>query len=951
MEESGAKYGRVHKLQEIKMVNKAELNVFNIPANYDFFATFFVWIKNNFLSDLEDVRIFLPNQRSCRELRQMFLQDSVQFLPQIKAINEISFEDFFEFLPQNDVKEIIDEALKIKTISGLDNLLFLSDEIKKTSLFGENLDEAQTLATAIHLKNLFEEIEREEITLEKINEIDDSELSQHRQITLDFLKRFHIRLKNSLIKKDLVLSSSYQNFLSEKFSEILQKYGSKTPIVIAGSTGSVPSSRRLIKAIANQKNGYVILHSFDPTQNFDAENHPQFFLNQLIHSLEITAKNVKTIADSKFIISSESTHKLISQLMLPAEKTYEWQRISIENCNNFRFIEAKDEISESKIIAEILSAELNKNYFSTKKLAVVTNNEKLATLLKSRLKEMSLPFNDSRNLGVKSSKLANFILLLLQLIENDFESSTLLSVMQNPLCYIENKEDFLIRFENEILRQDRLNKGLEGISAKLLYSDLKIIFDDFYQKISPLLSPKDKKISRYVTIVKTVISDLAGQKFVDILSHDPANEELSEFFNALEKKHDFIINPTKSRAVFELLFSQISFFEKSDATSPIQILSTLEARLLNFDLMIVASLNEGDFPQIEGDNWLGRKIRKDLGIDKTLKKIGQNAYDFCNYLSNKEVILTRSLTNNGAPSSPSPFLLKLQTLLKKLKTDFVIENNFNTEEVFDGIKTKRPQPKPAIDLRPKKLAITDIAKLISDPYSIYAKRILRLRQLQEIDFEPGYAEFGSFVHKALEEFIKNPLSFDEAIKNSQKIFDDFFLSQEAKLLWWPKFENIFGKFFAKEQELKFIRNLTEQEVQMVCEEILLNGKIDRIAFDADQSAIIFDYKTGSIPSKKEVFSGTQPQLTLAALMLVESGFANEIKSLNYWKLSFSGEDDLNEISKNCEEIKILIAAAKSGLARLLKYFSTENNGYIAAPNLENYYENEYSHLARIKEWQ
>ena len=77
-------------------------------------------------------------------------------------------------------------------------------------------------------------------------------------------------------------------------------------------------------------------------------------------------------------------------------------------------------------------------------------------------------------------------------------------------------------------------------------------------------------------------------------------------------------------------------------------------------------MNEGDFPEIESENWLGKKIRRDLGVDKKLKKIGQNAYDFCNYLCNESVVLTRSLTRNGSLSTPSPFLLKFETLCKKL---------------------------------------------------------------------------------------------------------------------------------------------------------------------------------------------------------------------------------------------------------------------------------------------
>lgn len=441
--------------------NKA--NIFNIPANYNFFESFFCWLSKNFSNDVSDLKIFLPNQRSCRELRKFFAQkNSTILLPKIKAISDLSFEDFFDFLPREDIAEIIDEILQIKVISGVDHLFFLSQEVQKLEIFGDKLEAAQALNIALHLKNLFEEIEREEIDLKKLGEIDDSDLSAHRQVTLDFLSKFHIYLKNSLIKNEVFFLHSYQNFVVKKFSETLEKYGSKIPLIIAGSTGSVPASQNLIKAIAKQRNGYVILHGVDIAQNFIEENHPQFFLNNLVNSLQIDKKQIVKIAEEKFRLSSDDRQNLLSTLMLPAEKTIQWQKTSLKIAESFRIINAKDELEEAKIIAEILI-----DKFSTyKNAAVITNNQKLTKLLKYNLQELSIPFNDSRDVGIFHSKLVNFILLILDLIENDFASATLLAVLQNPLCAIENKTEILRDFENEILRQDRSKSGLAGYRTR-----------------------------------------------------------------------------------------------------------------------------------------------------------------------------------------------------------------------------------------------------------------------------------------------------------------------------------------------------------------------------------------------------------------------------------------------------------------------------------------------------
>ena len=129
-------------------------------------------------------------------------------------------------------------------------------------------------------------------------------------------------------------------------------------------------------------------------------------------------------------------------------------------------------------------------------------------------------------------------------------------------------------------------------------------------------------------------------------------------------------------------------------------------------------------------------------------------------------------------------------------------------------------------------------------------------------------------------------------------------------------------------------------------------------FNKEGFAEIFDYKTGQIPATKNVVSGNEPQLTIAALMMLEGILENDlnnvdagqISSLNYWRLSPDNKNEITKVSKKSEEIEILVAAAKAGLSRLFEYFADENNSYISAPNLENYKENEYAHLARIKEW-
>ena len=64
----------------------------------------------------------------------------------------------------------------------------------------------------------------------------------------------------------------------------------------------------------------------------------------------------------------------------------------------------------------------------------------------------------------------------------------------------------------------------------------------------------------------------------------------------------------------------------------------------------------------------------------------------------------------------------------------------------------RPAPKPPRAARPTGLSVTEIEHWLRDPYTIYAKHVLRLKPLDEVDAAPGAAERGTIIHAAIRDF-------------------------------------------------------------------------------------------------------------------------------------------------------------------------------------------------------
>jgi ATP-dependent helicase/nuclease subunit B len=265
------------------------------------------------------------------------------------------------------------------------------------------------------------------------------------------------------------------------------------------------------------------------------------------------------------------------------------------------------------------------------------------------------------------------------------------------------------------------------------------------------------------------------------------------------------------------------------------------------------------------------------------------------------------------------------------------------------LPTPRPEPRPAADARPKKLSATKITKLMRDPYVIYASEVLKLKKLDDIDQDISAADFGNFIHNVLEEFCKNyDGERDTLIAIGKDNFKDFESREGAKTFWWPKFLKIADWFIVKEKAARDSGKKLEFEIR---EEIEIGGvkissRADRV--EIGEGITIIDYKTGTPPSKKDVSTGIEPQLTVEALIF-ESLNGKKVDGLEYWKLDGK---EFKETAFDEEEIEKMMESTRDGLTELIALFSRAETPYIAVPRIKYALEyNDYQHLERIKEWQ
>lgn len=946
-------------------------NIFNIPANYNFCDTLHSFVKQNYENNIE-LTILLSSKRACRELKKVFAKNGeALIMPRIKSIADINYEDFIflfkgsnqsEF--QEELEKVIDEIFSYKVLSGIDELFYLAQEVKKVKFFGATSNLNQSLKIANNLCQLFLEIEKNGLELQDFDAVDDSNLSQHRQVTFEFLKNFYFQIKNSLIKERVIFESSFVNLKLSKFIKFLDEKKLQKPLIIAGSTASTNIGKGLIKAAIGDNKSRIILSGFTAKKT-DQESHPQFFLNRLIDSLKYDFSTITNLKYNKFLLSPESRIDAIRNIFLPANEMGSLKDCIIDDSfndmsQNISTLEAKDRFLEASMIAKIVGVELQKK----QRIAIISADSQISDLIKSELELINIKYNDSSDINITKNPLINFLLMIVDFCCSDFNSHSFLSIVKHDLCRYSLQKDLLEKFELEILRQNRLDDGIKGIKSQLEKCDddnLRVFFDKFYDDLNIFLECSGRPLGSQIYSLILAVEKLTQKSWLELLRLQECSLEIFEFIESLKKRSDFIDDFSDLALILKNLSSHISYFKKNDISDNsellVQIISPIEARLLNFDLVIIPALNDGIFPKNNPENWLGRKIKKDLNIDNTLKQIGQNAHDFCHYLASKKVILSRHLSDDDNISSASPFWLRFDLFCQKfdikIKSHHFVQSNKLQDHNEIYSQDSKPE-KEIINFDFKNISITDCVRLVKEPYFVFAKKILGLRELNNIDYRPSFAEFGSFVHESLENYIAkySDLQIDDFLREAKIIYQNYFLREEDELLWWSKFPIILHNFIKDNESFMGCNNMLEVPVEMELSGHKIIGKIDRITFDQDNGVQIIDYKTGTIPAKKDVLSGVEAQLSIAALMISSCKFSDklpqidvsQIKALKYWKVSNSQKNNIKTMVDDGDMMDV-IAATRIGLESIFDHFFIKKNEFIMNDrnNLGCYW-----HLSRLK---
>ncbi|MGA9051247.1 MAG: double-strand break repair protein AddB, partial [Pseudolabrys sp.] len=882
---------------------------------------------------------------------------------------------------------------------------------------------AAALALADNLARLIDDVITREVDWKKLDELVPDQFDKYWQLTLDFLKIARGYWPERLAEIGAIDASRRRDLLID--AEMKRLAGSRDPVIAAGSTGSMPATAKLLATIAQLPHGAVVLPGLDTDldeaswrklagskdkKDAPAFVHPQFSMQALLARIGIAREAVKPLADPE----PHGREMLTSEALRPAATTDQWQTrfkapdftvAADKAMAGVTVIESANAEEEALVIAICLREAIET---PGKTAALMTPDRALARRVVAALERWNVVVDDSGGDALADTPAGTFARLAAEAALGGLEPATLLALLKHPLLRLGAgafaHARAIAAIERAVLRGPRPRRGSTGLVHAL--TTFRQTRDKLHSRDPRRFVPAGELDAAELLVKKLALAlaplEEIGHARQSLLTlaqaHAKAIETLSgagkdiaayggtdgrqlqrtfETIAESETSQTLELNPADYPDVFHLLSSGRAERRAEIGSPRVRIFGLLEARLQSVDRIVLGGLNEGTWPpDTRNDPWLSRPMRLELGLNLPELRVGLSAHDFAEGLGAPEVVLSRAAKQAGAPTVRSRFVQRLAAVASEKRWKEALGRGriyANYARALDHpakvSPVPRPQPVPPPGARPSQLSVTDIESWLRDPYTIYAKHVLRLFPLDAIDTPPGAADRGTFIHEAIGEFTKEhadalPPDVERALTElGKKHFEPLKDFEEARAFWWKRFLRIAGWLEGWERERRggatkiFAEVSGKHAIPLGKTEFILTARADRIERRTDGRYALLDYKTGQPPTDSQVRSGLAPQLTLEAAILRNGGFpeipaASSVSEIAYVRLKGGdppGEPRSIKIEGGTPDSHADLALQK--LAGIAQRFLVEGEPYrsLVHPMWKTHY-GDYDHLARVKEW-
>ena len=563
------------------------------------------------------------------------------------------------------------------------------------------------------------------------------------------------------------------------------------------------------------------------------------------------------------------------------KKDFKWVNSNYVNSKNIEVIGIPKNIGQAKHIGSLLEKREN----DLNNTAVVLGDESLLDAVINSLPRNVESLNITMGFPLKKSSLAALFDQLFSIHKKRSNPESIyykdaISILSNPfikrLFNIENRDDaskIIEKIQNRnliyvpIIRLKEISKS----QAKLI--DLLL----GYWENSPIKALDSCR--QLIYHIKDSLSD-------DKKSHQLTLEYLHRFnevFNQLKlllDKYRFVKDIKSLLSIYKELLNGETLDFRGEPLEGLQLMGMLETRVLDFETVIISSVNEGILPSGKSNNsFIPFDVKLEYNLPTYKEKDAVYAYHFFRLIQRAKNIYILYNTEPDALNGgeKSRFITQLEVEgIHKIKHSIVVPETpiinqslkmiSKTDDVMERIK----------EIAAKGFSPSSLTSYTRNPIDFYYQKILGIGQFEDVEETVAANTLGTVVHNTLEDFYKPfegnflKVSDLESLKSKIKttvehhfrgIYKEGDLKRGKNLLIYEIAKRYVLNFINLEVEalkngnaIKIIAVESEDnKVKLNLPEldfpVYLTGKIDRVD-EFNGIMRIIDYKTGKVEQSK-----------------------------------------------------------------------------------------------------
>ncbi|MBI3479210.1 MAG: PD-(D/E)XK nuclease family protein [Nitrosomonadales bacterium] len=569
-------------------------------------------------------------------------------------------------------------------------------------------------------------------------------------------------------------------------------------------------------------------------------------------------------------------------------------------------------------------------------IAIVAQDRVAARRMRALLERAEVLVSDETGWTFATLSVSTALDRWLTALQSDFYHHDLLDLLKSPYIFAEmapgERKAMVYRLE-QLLRKQGVVAGLEKFSALVEHEGvLRQPMARLRQAAGMLEQSKRHTLSEWLEALRASLCVLG----IDIgLEQDDAGRQLMHALETWQQElagdHGQYRYTEWRRWLAQQLDTQT--YRDSSIDSPVRFTHLAATRWRAFDAVMLLGCDADHLPSVaDGGRWFNDAVRSSLNLPTRGMHAARQRDDLLALLTlNDCVLVTWQKEQNGEARLLSPFLQMLCDEHEQAHGDDLSERGLHAylaaEEARAVSLSQSAQPAPTVaeEIVPASVSISAYNSLVACPYQFYARHILRLNELDEVQEGIEKRDYGERVHGILQRFHERypqvsghpAVEMDAALRQiSKEVFSDLLAQDFSARAWLARWFKSVPAYlqWQKDNEAQGWRYTeAESAFDWQLEGVRLRGRIDRLDVNGEEKRVL-DYKTQSDQVLRNKLTEPGEDVQLACYAYAHEAADAAFVSIENGKVKLvAPRDDVALLAQlNAERLEQAMAAIRGG---------------------------------------